>query len=105
MIFEITNVKVLPGQMKQATKRVALAAEQPSLSCAALSRTLYCRTGNSPVMALRIEAWLGIERGGRAALWIAEQAAHDLSDSHDAHPVADARPRRERPLPWAACRW
>ncbi len=29
-------------------------------------------------MALRIEAWLDFERGGRADLWIAEQAANDL---------------------------
>jgi plasmid maintenance system antidote protein VapI len=29
-------------------------------------------------MALRLEAWLGVERGGRADLWLAEQAAYDL---------------------------
>jgi plasmid maintenance system antidote protein VapI len=29
-------------------------------------------------MALRIEAWLGIERGGDARLWLAEQAAYDM---------------------------
>jgi len=29
-------------------------------------------------MALRLEGWLGVENGGRADLWIAEQAAYDL---------------------------
>jgi hypothetical protein len=27
---------------------------------------------------LRIEAWLGIERGGEARLWLAQQSAYDL---------------------------
>ena len=29
-------------------------------------------------MALRLEGWLGVKRGGRADLWIAQQAAYDL---------------------------
>ena len=29
-------------------------------------------------MALRIEAWLGVERGGDARLWLAEQCAYDM---------------------------
>src|SRR3546814_20670480 len=29
-------------------------------------------------MALRIEAWLGLERGGEARLWLAEQTAYDM---------------------------
>jgi antitoxin HigA-1 len=29
-------------------------------------------------MALRIEAWLGVERGGRADLWLQMQASYDL---------------------------
>ena len=32
----------------------------------------------SPEMALRIEAWLGVERGGRADVWLAGQTAYDL---------------------------
>jgi plasmid maintenance system antidote protein VapI len=32
----------------------------------------------SPEMALRIEAWLGVERGGSADVWLAEQASYDL---------------------------
>jgi len=29
----------------------------------------------SPEMALRLEGWLGVENGGRADLWIGQQAA------------------------------
>ncbi len=29
-------------------------------------------------MALRLEGWLGVENGGSADLWIAQQAAYDL---------------------------
>ena len=29
-------------------------------------------------MALRIEGWLGVENGGRADLWLAQQTAFDL---------------------------
>jgi antitoxin HigA-1 len=29
-------------------------------------------------MALRIEAWLGVERAGEARLWLAEQSAYDV---------------------------
>jgi plasmid maintenance system antidote protein VapI len=31
-----------------------------------------------PAMALRIAVWLGVHRRGRAALWRAMQAAHDV---------------------------
>jgi antitoxin HigA-1 len=44
----------------------------------ALSRVLNEHAAISPEMALRIEAWLGIERGGRADVWLARQAAYDL---------------------------
>lgn len=29
-------------------------------------------------MALRIEAWLGVVRGGNARIWLAEQSACDM---------------------------
>ena len=29
-------------------------------------------------MALHLEGWLGVENGGRAELWVAQQAAYDL---------------------------
>ncbi|MCX7184668.1 MAG: HigA family addiction module antitoxin [Nitrosospira sp.] len=54
------------------------AARQLGVTRAALSRVLNERAAISPEMALRLEGWLGVENGGRADLWIAEQAAYDL---------------------------
>ena len=54
------------------------AAAQLGVTRAAFSRVLNARAGVSPEMALRIEAWLGVERGGEARLWLAEQSAYDV---------------------------
>lgn len=57
---------------------VTQAAAQLNVTRAALSRVLNGRAGISPEMALRLEGWLGVENGGRADLWLAQQAAYDL---------------------------
>lgn len=57
---------------------VTQAAEQLGVTRAAFSRVLNGRAAISPEMALRLEGWLGVKNGGRADLWIAEQAAYDL---------------------------
>jgi antitoxin HigA-1 len=57
---------------------ITQAAAQLGVTRAALSRVLNEHAAISPAMALRIEAWLGVENGGRADIWIAEQAAYDL---------------------------
>ncbi len=57
---------------------VTEAAEQLGVTRAALSRVLNGRAAISPLMALRLEAWLGVENGGRADLWLGQQAAFDL---------------------------
>ena len=57
---------------------VTQAAEQLGVSRVALSRMLNGRAAISPEMALRIEAWLGVERGGDARVWLAEQSAYDM---------------------------
>lgn len=57
---------------------VTAAAKQLGVTRAALSRVLNGRAAISPQMALRLEGWLGVENGGRADLWIAQQAAYDL---------------------------
>jgi addiction module HigA family antidote len=44
----------------------------------ALSRVLNGRAAVSPEMALRLERWLGGDRGGRAEVWLRMQATHDL---------------------------
>ncbi len=57
---------------------VTQAAQQLGVSRVALSRVLNGRAAISPEMALRIEAWLGVSRGGDARLWLAEQSAFDV---------------------------
>ena len=54
------------------------AAAQLGVTRAALSRVLNGRAAISPEMALRLEAWLGVKNGGRADLWLSQQAAYDL---------------------------
>jgi len=54
------------------------AAAQLGVTRAALSRVLNGRAAISPEMALRLEGWLGVENGGRADLWISQQAGDDL---------------------------
>jgi antitoxin HigA-1 len=54
------------------------AATQLGVTRTALSRVLNGHAAVSPAMALRIEAWLGVDRGGRAELWLGMQAAYDL---------------------------
>ena len=54
------------------------AAAQLGVTRAALSRVLNGRAAISPEMALRLDGWLGVKNGGRADLWIAQQASYDL---------------------------
>ena len=54
------------------------AAAQLGVTRVALSRILNGRAAISPEMALRLEGWLGVNNGGRADLWIAQQASYDL---------------------------
>ncbi|CAM5788348.1 HigA family addiction module antitoxin [Ottowia pentelensis] len=63
---------------------VTQAAEQLGVSRVALSRVLNGRAAVSPEMALRLEAWLGAERGGRAGVWLAMQGAYDLWQARQA---------------------
>jgi hypothetical protein len=57
---------------------VTAAAEQLGVTRVALSRVLNAKAAISPEMALRIEAWLGIENGGDASVWLGQQSAYDL---------------------------
>jgi addiction module HigA family antidote len=65
---------VLPALRLSVTQ----ASQQLGVSRVALSRVLNGRAAISPEMALRIEAWLGVDRGGEARLWLAEQNAYDM---------------------------
>ena len=55
---------------------VTQAAAQLGVTRAALSRVLNGRAAISPEMALRLEGWLGVKNGGRADVWVAQQAAY-----------------------------
>lgn len=77
---ETLREDILPALGLSVTK----AAEQLNVSRAALSRVLNGRAAISPEMALRLEGWLGVENGGRADLWIAQQAAYDLWNARKA---------------------
>lgn len=57
---------------------VTAAAARLGVTRTALSRVLNEHAAISPEMALRLEGWLGIENGGHADTWIAQQAEYDL---------------------------
>ncbi len=75
------------------------AAQQLGVSRVALSRVLNGRAAISPEMALRIEAWLGVARGGEARLWLAEQSAYDVWQAQQRF---KASPMNVLPAPVAA---
>lgn len=54
------------------------AAAQLGVSRVSLSRVINGNAAISSEMALRIEKWLGKERGGDARLWLNQQTAYDL---------------------------
>jgi addiction module HigA family antidote len=58
--------------------QVGEAAAQLGVDRTTLSKVLNGRAAISPAMALRIERWLGRDRGGAAELWLAQQTAYDL---------------------------
>ena len=57
---------------------VTQAAQQLGVSRTVLSRVVNGRAAISPDMALRLQAWLGVDRGGDARLWLALQAEYSL---------------------------
>lgn len=57
---------------------VTEAAKQIGVSRVALSRVLNEHAGISPEMALKIEHWLGVDKGGRAELWAGMQLDYDM---------------------------
>ena len=63
---------------------VTEAAKQLGVTRATLSRVLNERAAISPEMAARLEGWLGIENGGRADLWLGQQAVYDLWQARQA---------------------
>ena len=78
---------------------VTQAALQLGISRVALSRVLNGHAGISPEMSLRLEAWLGIERGGSAQAWLAQQSAYDIWQAQQRF---KQHPMRVHPAPLAA---
>jgi addiction module HigA family antidote len=58
--------------------QVGEAANQLGVDRTTFSKVLNGRASISPLMALRIERWLGRAHGGAAEVWLAQQAAYDL---------------------------
>jgi antitoxin HigA-1 len=77
---ETLREDVLPALSLTVTE----AATQLGVTRAALSRVLNGRAAISPRMALRIEGWLGVENGGSADAWLAQQTAYDLWQAREA---------------------
>ena len=78
---------------------VTQAAERLDVPRMALSRMLNGRAAISPDMALRLEAWLGADRGGDARVWLAQQSAYDVWQAEQRFKVA---PMHVRPAPATA---
>lgn len=76
---------------------VSAAARQLGVTRAALSRVINGRAAISPDMALRLEAWLGVERGGRADVWMTGQAAYDLWQARHSRSIKPAVTRAPMP--------
>jgi antitoxin HigA-1 len=75
---------------------VTQAAAQLGVSRVALSRVVNGRAAISPDMALRLEAWLGVARGGNARVWLAEQSAYDVWQAQQRFKTV---PMRVQPAP------
>ncbi len=58
--------------------QVGEAAAHLGVDRTTLSKVVNGRASISPLMALRIERWLGRDHGGAAEVWLAQQAAYDL---------------------------
>ena len=71
---EILREDVLPALGLTVTE----AARQIGVSRVTLSRVLNGHAAITPDMALRLEAWLGVDHGGRAETWLTQQIAFDL---------------------------
>jgi addiction module HigA family antidote len=82
---------VLPG----LGLTVSAAARQLGVTRVALSRVLNGHAAISPEMALRIEAWLGVDRGGRADLWLALQSTYDMWQARHASNVQQSVQRAQ----------
>lgn len=73
---------------------VTEAADQLGVTRVALSRVLNEHAAISPEMALRLEKWLGEDKGGSARTWMALQATYDLWQARKASKAAIAKVKK-----------
>lgn len=76
---------------------VTEAVQQLDVNRVTLSHVLNGHAAISPEMALRIEAWLGVERGGEARIWLIEQSAYDMWQAGEQR--FKAKPMHVQPAP------
>ena len=81
---ETLREDVLPSMGLTVTE----AAKQIGVTRVALSRVLNGHAGISIEMALKIEAWLGVDHGGRAEMWVGMQMKHDMWQARHKQQVA-----------------
>ena len=77
---ETLREDVLPALSLTVTE----AAAQLGYTRAALARVLNGRAAISQAMAFRLEGGLGLENGGHADAWLAQQTAYDLWQAREA---------------------
>ena len=70
--------------------QIGVAADQLGVDRTTLSKVLNGRSAITPVMALRIERWLGRDHGGAAEVWLAQQTAYDLWQARKATKASKA---------------
>ena len=83
------------GDQRRARREAAAPVDQARsvlVGRQALSRVLNGRGAISSEMALCIEQWLGVDRGGRADVWLAQQTAYDLWQARQAGARATSVP-------------
>ncbi len=69
---------------------VGEAAAQLGVARTTLSKVLNELAAISPMLALRIERWLGRDHGGAAEVWLAQQTAFDLWQARKAAEASKA---------------
>ena len=75
--MEMASAKA-PRRAFNAKLKVVITISLRAVSRVALLRALNSRAAISPEMALRIDSWSGMARGGEARLWLAEQSVYDV---------------------------
>ncbi|WP_063750516.1 HigA family addiction module antitoxin [Paraburkholderia bannensis] len=85
---EILREDIVPGLKLTPEK----AAAQLGVQLDDFVRVLSAEAPVTAELALRIEAWLGVDHGGDAEFWLRMQASHDLWHAHQRGVAAEVMP-------------